>query len=362
MELMHPDTTETDAALEGTASHELAAAMISSMSRARTQFPERGETVGQRASNDWEWDDESYDGAIMYADEVRRIMADTGVFNPSIEQRVSIGWIHAESWGTPDCSLWDAINTTLYVWDYKYGHKIVEAFENWQLIEYTTGILDALGVDGYTDQTIKVVMTIIQPRAFHRDGPVRHWTVTASDLRGYVNQLIDVEAAALGDNPKTCTGNECSDCSARHACDTLSRASMGALHYLGLPTPAPLDADSLSIELRMMRDAFALIKARKSGLEAQAEGLITQGDTVRGYAMEPGQGRQAWTIPAEEAIGLGDLVGIDLRRKLDVITPKQALTAGIDATVIKEYSKTPSTALKLVESTKTTAHAVFSKK
>ena len=359
---MHPDTEETDAALEGTASHELAAVMVRSMARAMTGFPERDKTVGQCAENGWEWDDESYDGALMYAETVREVMIRTGVFNPSIEQRVSIDRIHPESWGTPDCALWDSKNATLYVYDYKYGHKVVEAFENWQLIEYTTGILDELTAgNGLVDQTIKVVMTIVQPRAFHRSGPVRSWTVTASDLRGYVNQLIDVEAAALGDDPTTCTGGECSDCSARHACDTHGQAAMGALHYLGQPTPAPLDADSLAIELRMMRDAFVLIKARKSGLEAQAEGLIASGETVKGYALEAGQGRQRWTVSAEEVFGMGDLVGIELR-KTAPITPKQALTAGIDASVISGYSETPSTALKLVESTKTTAHAVFSKR
>lgn len=362
MELMHPDTGDTDEAMEGDASHELGATMIASMSRANSGFPAREVTVGACATNGWVWDDASYEGALMYAEDVREVMIRTAVFTPQIEQPVDIGCINGESWGTDDCDLYDAVNKTLYIWDYKYGHRVVEAAENWQMIEYAAGILDEMDTDGIEDQTITIVMTIVQPRAFHRRGTVRRWTVKASDLRGHFNRLVDVEAAALGSDPITQTGTECVYCSARHVCETLQRASGGAMHYLGLPTPAPLSASALSTELHMVQDAYTIIKARKSGLEAQAEGIIAQGEVVPGYAVEAGKGRQCWTLTPAEVFSMGDLIDIDLRKASVPITPKQAIAAGIDASVIKGYSKTPSTAATLVESSKTAAHAVFAKR
>lgn len=360
MEMMYPETEESDESREGTASHELAATMADSASRARTNWPTNA--VGQAASNGVVWSQESYDGAEMYADAIHDVMTSTGVFTPKIEQRVDISRIHPESWGTPDNWLFDKKTQTLYIWDYKYGHRSVEVRENWQLIEYTAGILDELEVDGHHDQSITVVMTIVQPRAPHRDGPIRNWTVKASDLRGHFNRLALVEAAALGPDPDTCTGAECRDCTARHACDTLQAAGGSVMEFIGKPIPVNLDVDALGTELVLLYKAEELLKARKSGLVAQAEGSIQSGENVLGWAIEQGYGRQKWSEDSDSIIQMCDLLGIDVRKPAEPKTPKQVLKLGVDESVIKEYSFIPRTDAKLVPSTQTIAAAVFSKR
>lgn len=360
MEMMYPETEESDESREGTASHELAATMVDSASRARTNWP--ADAVGQMASNGVVWSQDSYDGAEMYADAVYDVMTATGVFTPKIEQRVDISCIHPESWGTPDCWLLDKKTQTLYIWDYKYGHRPVEVRGNWQLIEYTAGILDGLEVGGYQDQQITVVMTIVQPRAPHRDGPIRRWVVKASDLRGPINRLTATEAAALGADPDTRTGAECLDCTARLACDTLQEAGGSVMEFIGKPIPVNLDVDALGTELVLLDRAEALLKARKSGLVAQAEGLIQSGENVPGFALEQGYGRQKWSEDSDSIIQMCDLLGVDVRKPAEPKTPKQVLKLGVDESVIKEYSFTPRTDAKLVPSTQTIADAVFSKR
>jgi hypothetical protein len=362
MEMMHPETEESEDAKEGTASHELAARLIDLFSRAIT--PQPGEFVGQTAGNGVIWTEESYEGALQYAEDVRDVMRSTGVFggpNLAIEQRVDAPHIHAESWGTPDCTLFK--DGVLYLWDYKFGHRVVDAFENWQLISYAIGKLDEItGGNGLADQHIRIVMTVVQPRAYHRRGTVRRWECMGSDLRPYANILAGKAAEALGDDPQCVTGPECLHCSGRHACPTLQHATMAAVAYLGKPTPEPLDADALGLEKRILDHAALLIKARLTGIDAQIEAMIKSGGTVPGWALEPGQGRQRWNVPPVEVIALGDMLGIDLRKPEEPITPKQAQKAGIDGAVISAYAETPSTALRLVEINGAATAAVFARK
>lgn len=362
MEMQYPDTTETDEQREGTASHEVGEQMIRSFARGGLNFPK----VGGRASNGVKITDAVYDGALMYAEECQRIMREAGVFggeNLRIEQRVHAPRIHPECWGTPDFALFDEKRTTLHVVDLKYGHRVVEAFENWQLIEYAVGVLDDMMGDKALSEHNGVVVRIgiVQPRAYHRDGPVRWWEIQPCDLRAYVNFLHAVEHEALGSDPPTKAGLECRDCSARHACETLQRASMEAIAYTGKPVSQQLSADALGLEIRLLRDAQAIIKARLDGHEAHAEAVINGGGSVPGWVLERGRGRQRWSVPADQVFQLGDMMGIDLRKAPTPVTPKQAITAGLDSTVVKEFSETPSTSPKLVESTKTKAAQVFGK-
>lgn len=362
MEQLHPGA-ETDASREGTASHELAERMVRSYAQAGLNWP--ADAVGQAAKNGVVWTQESHDAAKIYADDIAVIMAKTGVFagpNLKIEERVHAHRIHAESWGTPDCSIFDKAGGVLYLWDYKFGHRVVDAFENWQLITYAVGLLDEItGGNGLHDQHIKIVVTVVQPRAPHRLGPVRRWGIMGSDLRPFANILHGVERDALGDNPRATVGPECRDCSARHACETLQRAAMAMVAYTGGAVSVPLEGSALGLELRLLRSAAEILKARINGLEAQAEAMIQRGDLVPGWVLEQGRGRQRWNVPAADVLLLGDMLGVDLRAPAEPITPKQAIKMGVDATVINGYSETPSTGWKLVESTEAAVAVVFNR-
>ena len=166
MQERYPESEDSLPAKEGNASHWAAACIL------------EGEepTVGQSAPNGIILTAGMIDYARVYTHDIRTTMPPDTL---AIEARVSAAErVHPDSWGSVDCWSYDAKTRTLYVWDYKYGYGLVEVVENWQLINYTIGILDSLGV---RDDRVTVRMTIAQPRAQHPEGPIRRWVVKGSD-------------------------------------------------------------------------------------------------------------------------------------------------------------------------------------
>jgi hypothetical protein len=267
-----------------------------------------------------------------------------------VEETIFAGSIHAHCSGTPDAWALHAESKTAYVWDLKYGYGHVEVFENWQLLAESSAILDL--IDGDHDPHLwRFVLRIVQPRAFHRDGPIRTWAISAGELTGYVRKMREAAEEAMGNDPRTVVGPACKHCSARHVCKAAQIAAIDYAEMADDATPLELTPEALSHEMRLLRRGAKMIEARLSGLEAQAMATIRRGESVPGFSVEHGQGREFWTKPAEEVIALGALMGVDLAKPLEkaVITPAQARKAGLDAAMVLEYSGRKSGEAKLVE-------------
>lgn len=351
-----PPTPES---LEGEAAHDLGAQMIEAASRAQS-YPPQSSIVGSTHANGTEFTDGLYEAAEMYADDVKEVMRTTGVFTPQIEQRLKIPRIHEQSFGTPDARLFDKNSGTLFIWDAKFGHRKVEAEENWQLINYAAGALQELGVQGDMDQYYTVEFRIVQPLAYHRGGPVRSWRVRASDLRTYFNKLALAAEKALGPNPEYVSGSHCRDCPGRHACPAALEAGLQLFEVATAPHPQELPPAALGLQLQIIERAADQLKYLQTGYEAQVEALTKNGTAVPGWIPEQSYGREAWVKPIEEVLALGKLFGIDLA-KPSAVTPKQAVKSGIDETVIKQYSGRKPGAVKIVPDTSNKAEQVFGK-
>lgn len=343
MEVLYPQPDDSPHALEGTAAHWAASEMLS------------GRTVdsGQIAENGVMLTDEMIEAATMYVDEVRKVLVDI-----VIEERVAIDYIHEQCWGTPDAWGYSEITGTLYLWDFKYGHRFVDVFENWQLIEYAAGILDLLGVDGIKDQHITVVMTIVQPRCYVGGSPVRSWKVRAVDLRGYFNAARMFEAKAMSDDATLTVSPECRDCSARHACPALQRASYADMNIATEAVPFDLPPEALGTELRYIKSAIDTLTARATSLEEQALSMIRQGKPIPHFTAQHGMGRERWVKPEAEVIAMGALMGVDLG-VTKLVTPKQAIKAGMPEAVVKSFTEVPRGELKLVPDDGTKARKIF---
>lgn len=359
---MFPDVEQSESSADGVATHEVGARMVHSFTRHRLGYPTPGETIGAPASNGVIITGEMFDAAEMYAADVFAVMQKTGVFgeNLHVEELLPIPYVHEMCFGTPDSWLFDPATCTVYLWDFKFGHRVVEVFECWQLICYYAGILYRLASmrPGMADQHLRVVMRVVQPRAHHSDGPVREWSVMGSDLRGHINTLQHAALEVFSPNPRAKAGEWCRDCNGAWSCDTLKRAGYGALDYIGRGVQ-PLTPDQLGLELHYARKLYAIAKARHDALQAEAEALARKGARIPFSMLEPVKGRRTWSKPLDEVFALGDILNKDLR-KVSAITPTQAMKLGIDAAVVNAYSDHQATGVKLVPDDGSKAKKVFS--
>lgn len=317
--------------------------------------------AGTPAPNGVILDMEMIDAAYVYVKAVKSTINTSLTF---CERQMMIPKIHPECGGTPDYWFYNPREKELHIWDFKYGWITIEAWENMQAICYTAGALDITAQSlkmpyGLFDQETTVVIHIVQPRPFHVAGPIREWRVNAADLRGYFNRLAQSANEALGPNPQIKTGKWCKYCAARHACPAAQKAALGAIEYLEFASTCVLSPSALAIELRTMQRAADQIKFRLTGLEEQAIGLLKSGEMVPGYGLKQGYGRQTWTKPVSEILALGQLMGKDLAKPTEVITPSQAKKLGIPTDLINAYSHTSEKGLELVQSDKSLASMAF---
>lgn len=297
-------------------------------------------------------------GARLWADTLERLRGGSGLWD--LEQPVSIPDVHPLCGGTPDASRYDREAGILDVADYKYGRLTVEAWPNWQLIAYASGLLSELGIDGHADQHVRVRFTVVQPRASHPDGPVRTATVYASELRPYINKLAAAAERALSPGATVQDGPHCRYCPARYACPAARNAAGAAMDYEHAARPDWLSNEAMAYEYEVIERAIQALDYRKTGLEAQIMQTIQDGGHVPGYTIEPGQGRRAWTVPGEQVRRLGEYYGLPLTEEKPV-TPTQAINLGVDKDVILSYSEIPKRAHKLVKVDTTKSAKAFRK-
>ncbi|MCH9712708.1 MAG: DUF2800 domain-containing protein [Proteobacteria bacterium] len=362
MSQQYPETEDSEDAKEGTASHEIGAYLINDHCTGPT-VRTADKFVGRQAANGIIFTEEMYDGAKLYADDVGDVMRDRAIFGGpgyGVEKRLIMPDINEHSFGTTDAFLYDNRDAHLFVWDYKFGHLPVEAFENWQTINYINGIVKLLpNIKNWDPAAVTIHIRIVQPRAFHRGGIVREWVTTLADLIPRFQTLHDNAAIALGPNATIRTGKHCRDCQARHACPALLDSGLGFLETAMQPVPVELDPQSLGVQLAIIQKAIERLGYLETGYKEQTKAVIKNGSIVPNYIMENSVGRLAWTKPASEVIALGSALGVELKKPDDVVTPTQAKKLGIDDAVINAYSEKPNTGLKLVADTGNKAKLFF---
>lgn len=379
-----PPLPETDDEAEGHAGHWVARRYVAGYGH---ELPVGAKfTCGGR---EWTVDADMFAGAKLYERALGGVHPDL-----HIEERVEIKRVHLfECRGTPDGFRYFGDARAAYqiappgipsdrfaagkikiirVGDYKYGHRYVEVFENYQLGPYATGVADAFGLDD-NDEDLYVELILVQPRNYHPDGPVRIWRTRLVNLRALINVANNSAHRALvpldapHGAPQATTGAHCIDCRARHVCKALQVNTMHLVDYAHTAERVELPAWAIGQELFIVQDAMKRLEAREQGLAAQAEAVIRAGQGVPMYHLEPGQTRLSYfdNVNTDELVGLGDLVGIDLRKKLErkdqVVTPTQAIQLGIDELVMKSYAHRPSGKMKLARDNSITARKVFSK-
>jgi len=339
----YPDDEDTEDAMIGTAVHELGAHLI------REDY---GTPYTASAENGVIYTDEMEECAFVYAGYCCGLIEQYPRSAYAIERHVSMSsYIHPQNSGTPDFALVDRETRTIHIVDYKHGRGIVETFENWQLLDYLVGVVEAhnLNIAELWGHEWSINLTVVQPRAFHGEGVIRTWVVPNRSIHSYVERLHNSAVEALSGSAKCHSGEHCRYCNALTACPTALQTGMLLFDIAGRATPVELSAQAMGLQYEVIQSAIKILSALGVSYEAQLSAKLRLGVTIPGWSIEGKVGNLEWKAPLEEIFAFGDLMGIDLRKSPEAITPTQAKSKGLDATILAEYASRPNKGFKLTK-------------
>lgn len=266
--------------------------------------------------------------------------------------------VHPDNDGTPDLVLINWTRREVRLGDFKYGHGFVEVFNNWQLLDYAACVVESHNLDRLEDWTFH--FTICQPRNYHKDGPLRHWSLSGSHTADKIEALKVAALVASEPDAPLATGDHCKHCTAQWDCPVNQRRAGHLLDMAGAQGSLGMDPDALGLEGRQLERAIRFLTDRKKALDVKIGEMIDCGFRVPYHAVEFGNPRQVWDkskLPA--AAQIVEMYGVPVEKGVALPTPRECIKKGVDAAVIKPYVTTNAPAKKIVPVADNAASKVF---
>lgn len=249
--------------------------------------------------------------------------------------------------GTADVIVLPPDGKTAHVIDYKYGYTHVPA-DSPQLKIYGVAARQAF-------QRETVYLHVIQPRDYTAK-PIRTHQFTPIEQNDFCAEVEMAMRLAASRQPVAVPGSHCNRCPGRGQCAAVRDWSMVEGHA---GSDAQLTPEAVAFELHLARRQAELASARVKGLEDEAAHVLRTGGLVPGWSLQSSPGREKWTDEQpvlDLAAGFGLLDTVSERR---LITPNQAIKAGLPAELVRMHTTRPQGEAKLVATGETLAHRVF---
>lgn len=283
-------TDETSSfAAEGTAAHTLAEKCLRSGQEAAEFIGTEIEVpIEGKPSLFFPVTDEMAEAVQIYVDYVQELAVGSDYL--FIERKVDIGV--AGTYGTVDAAV--LVGTVLHVIDYKHGRGVpVEAFEN------TQGLLYAMGAARvFQDRKIdSVVVTIVQPRCPHPNGPIRDWLVPFAEFIDWSFALMDAATEARKEGAPLKAGDWCKFCKAAPACPALrdaafevAQAEFNTGGEIVVPDRVLQTQDEMAAVMRGIPLLKAWLKRQEEYLHSEA----CKGRPPTGYKLVASRATRKW--------------------------------------------------------------------
>lgn len=223
-----------------------------------------------------------------YSDEVEMI----------IEQSIDNEELGPDFGGTADCVVHRMKDGGgfVHVLDYKHGVGVaVDIDDNPQLLYYAYGTLKKLGAE--MGDGLNVGLTIVQPRAFHQEGPIRERWMSSDDILEWGDTILRpaMDAADVDGAPLK-LGDHCRFCPAKLVCpkqkDNFEEVASAD------PEQVPgFSNEDLALQYEKLEAARMYIKAVQDECYRRA----MRGEPVAGTKLVPGRADRKFKDGAEEA-------------------------------------------------------------
>lgn len=265
------ENTTSIFAAEGTAAHELCEKCL------RSDFKEAALFIGDEivvGNHTFEVDEEMSEAVQVYVDCIKADYnrADGDIL--LIEHRFDLSSVHPGMFGTGDAGIYNLKSKTLRVIDYKHGKgHAVEVEDNPQLAYYGLGMINVPSLKGIAINQVELV--IVQPRAAHRDGPVRRWMTDPVSLMDFEADLRAAAIATEDPDAPLFAGEHCKFCPAAGICPALRKVAIDDAQAEFVDVIAP---DLTGEQLAHLADRMDLIedgiRAIRSEMFSRAQGGV----------------------------------------------------------------------------------------
>jgi hypothetical protein len=344
-DLKLPESDEPDYRREGTAMHEAAEHCL------RTGC-DTWEIVGQ-TFNETVIDPPMADAIQVYLDDCRDDIDQSSFHH--VEYRISSP-VHPDFYGSADFVAMLAAanrirldeigkdpNEVLKVKDLKGGEGIVvEPEDNPQMKYYAFGVIDGIERSSAVKlrDDLRVELSIVQPRAFHVDGPIRRWETTVGEIKRWVHEVLvpAMVNAELDDSLEA--GPWCRFCPAKLVCPLLTSLFKAAC-VANPKEVVNLNDESLARSWQY-RDA---VKFYLNAMDAEVFRRLNSGVEFTGVAkLVPKKSNRVWNTGAAEAAKTK--FGADAMDPATIKSPAtlEKLSPAAKA-FVKEYAYHPDTGL-----------------
>ena len=310
-------------AAEGTAAHELGEKCLRTLAPAADYLGAMIETD----DGSFEVTQEMVEGVQLYVDTVLSDLKATPNAVFLVESQFDLGWLYDGLFGTNDACVGEHFGL-LRVYDLKYGRGVpVEVEDNEQLKYYALGA-------AYGQEYAEVELVVVQPRAFHKDGPVRRWRTTIDELTAWGRDvLLPAAQATEAKDAPLCAGDWCRFCPAQPVCPEIRKAALQAIQAefdddvlpvkgktVSLPDPLELNAEAIGRTLALLE----ILEPWAKSVKDTAKDMLNQGKAVPGWKLVAGKkGNRRWAQPEGEiAAGLFEL-GDDIYEPRKLRSPAQ---------------------------------------
>lgn len=217
------------------------------------------------------------------------------------EQEVDISHFTEEGqFGTLDCAIVLEFEKLIII-DYKYGAGVpVEVENNTQLIAYALG-----AAKKYDYNFERVELVIIQPRCDHKDGTIRKWEISLSELLSWEDKFRDGVTRTKDPLAEFNYGEKwCRFCPGKTTCPAISSQALTQAQIdfapeegvQSLPNPETIAIKHLPTIL----EAFDKIETWIDAVRAHAYHVLDKGGKVPGWKLVPKESRRKW-IDEEKA-------------------------------------------------------------